>query len=64
MGDFRKKNATLKKKPLSWRIMREVKFLHRCMSELKCYHQTLGKKIATQTKSLMPPSKVKYKMLL
>ena len=40
------------------------KFSHRCMSELKCYHLTLGKKIPTQTKSLMLPSKVKYKMLL
>ena len=63
MGDFRKKNATLKKTTfMAYNAGR--KFLHCCMSELKCYHQTLGKKIPTQTKSLMPPSKVKYKMLL
>ena len=36
------------------------KFLHRRMSELKCSNQRLGKKLPTRTKSLTPPSKVKW----
>ena len=61
----RKKIPTLKKKNLSWCIILEKKILHLCMSGKKRYYQRFGKKIITQSKSLIAsfPPTVKSQMV-